>query len=877
MDEEEEEEEDGDSFYPKMGKSSGRLEMANSSEIVENLFNSPFSLPSLPPPFSSPHEFKLLSEPVHPHNDSVVSPPSLKSSSSSTSHFPKKHINLDEKVQHISPQIPYLKSRSSSANRSQRLKSFARDVSNEEAEILLKALIDRGDVGNQLAKSVGSIFSQEMDEFSSVYRRQLDAEELLSQTAGGDQLLTATQLAPLASSILLSGITSNTATKKKKVEDRKFQHTLLEKLNLLIGSISLLRTSGNSHPPSNLIMSLQNRHVFGSVKSRLTMLGSYSTIVETQKFKENLINHIQSQNLQSIQMDQSNGAIMAHAHDNYVLVQNIQNKTLSRTCHAVHSITRMSRSIFPDEPIGDVQLDQLIDFERLENSLHAGEIELDATKFRKCPYPHISDYIHHRSLALKSGKFNDYGVLMENLCDIQGDITKPCFLVQDSEFQAHHLKMAYSGTLLFSNSVSLCPTWHLLKHLLDTFCSQPDFYAYFMSPMVGIVLELKPSETKKYLSPLYLDVDWKAWKKSHFYEGIDDHTADEERKLEIIGEEERKGDEDEVVVMRLDEFKENDELNEEEEEEEMVIEGSEIGGYGLRDRRSVNPKVFGEDFVYEDEMKEHKVLSKSDKKLKKSTSRAYPTSPPPKLPFKLMFEICRSLVHWWNEVGKEQIERENPSPTSFFTHQFELLTELSSLLTPLLNIYEDGNMASFLTIFPQYPLFFARFKSKYKFTRHVVGTLNTILELADKSPPLLSTWASHCLTLSELNIEYENNVVGSSVSKYRHELNGEILGDNLMIDSSLKRAEKASKIPRMQREYSRNYYTTCYSRYWGILISWAMKKASNVPSFKTTFPKSDDGLANLLEKQEEGKIKTDSYSRLSLEAYKAYLEKWVPK
>jgi len=104
------------------------------------------------------------------------------------------------------------------------------------------------------------------------------------------------------------------------------------------------------------------------------------------------------------------------------------------------------------------------------------------------------------------------------------------------------------------------------------------------------------------------------------------------------------------------------------------------------------------------------------------------------------------------------------------------------------------------------------------------------------------------------------------VSKYRYELDGRVLGDNLMIGSSLKRAEKASKIPRMKREYSKTYYTTCYSRYWGILISLAMKKASTVTYFKTTFPKSHHGLANLLEKQEEGKIKTDSYSRLSLEA-----------
>ena len=49
------------------------------------------------------------------------------------------------------------------------------------------------------------------------------------------------------------------------------------------------------------------------------------------------------------------------------------------------------------------------------------------------------------------------------------------------------------------------------------------------------------------------------------------------------------------------------------------------------------------------------------------------------------------------------------------------------------------------------------------------------------------------LILSELNIEYENNVVGSSVSKYRYELDGRVLGDNLMIDSSLKSQAKQVK------------------------------------------------------------------------------------
>lgn len=164
--------------------------------------------------------------------------------------------------------------------------------------------------------------------------------------------------------------------------------------------------------------------------------------------------------------------------------------------------------------------------------------------------------------------------------------------------------------------------------------------------------------------------------------------------------------------------------------------------------------------------------------------------------------------------------------------------------------------------------------NKFRFTRHTLGILNTILEMLEKSPRFLQLYADNCLQLSELIVEFENNVISSSVSPYRHKLEAEHLGDNMMIDSALGRPLPHNKKPRMKREYERNYYTTTYANYWKILVTWAMRKASHVPRFQTTFPTSDVALANLTERSEEGKPRSPQYTKLSLEAYQKYLEKW---
>jgi len=607
-DEEEEEEEEEDRLDPVGRHCREPFETPTTQEFVERLLNSPFSIHHPPPPSSSQTDLNLRSNSSHPLKrsfESYCDTPSPSSSSSSSSKTMLK--NEDEKKL---PSFPSINPRTSS-NRREQMGSFARRISVTDAEMLLKSLIDRGDLGNEIASSVGSVVNKEMHQFSNFFLQDVKPQEVFSTTSNDTQLAKATELAPLTSSLIMNGIISSTAKKKRKLSSHDFRDSVLEKMTHQIVSLAMLRTRGNAHPPVNISMSLRNRHVFGSVKARLAKVGAFSSSVEKREFKTGLTQHVVETNFEQIQEELSKGAIGVHYWDNYVPVKNIQNKTRSTTCKGVHSITRMSSFVHPKQPIRNVKIDQKINWPRLEAALREGTIHIDTSEIERSSHPHLNDFLHHKSLPLKSGKYQDYETLLNATIDLQSSSNnnKICFLVQDSEFQAHHLKMAYQQKLALPNSISVCPTWHLMKHLIETYVYQPDFFAFFLAPFLGIVFDIKTGECKKYISSIFIDTDWKAWKKNHYPEGIDDEL---EFEFKIYNDSGEKCDDDDMKHNDIHEFEKQVKEAEEEEEkkEETFVVGDEIGGYLLRNRTNrMNPKVFGKDMIYEDEMKEQKVLS----------------------------------------------------------------------------------------------------------------------------------------------------------------------------------------------------------------------------------------------------------------------------